>query len=536
MDIMKKVLIADNVPGECLAILKAAGLAVESRPGLTEEGLREALRGVSGLICRSGVKVTARALEQADALEAICRAGVGVDNVDVEAASRRGVAVMNTPGGNTVSTAEHAFALMLGLARNVGPAYIAMREGRWEKKRFVGSQLSGATLGVIGLGRIGQEVAKRAAAFGMKVHAYDPQVSRERAERLGVVLAEDLQTLLAASDYVTVHVPETEGTQGLIGEQTIPLMKDGACVVNCARGAVVDQEAVVRAVVGGKLGGAAFDVFAKEPPEDYAFARHDRILATPHLGASTREAQAAVATEAAQQLVDALVRGQYRNAVNLSLLPPEEMKRLEPWCDLAARLGSLVAQLAGGRPEAVEVVCKGELAQGDTEPVSRYGIMGFMRSRLGPKVNVVSAPYLAAERGIRLTSVRTSGSEGGFTSLVEVRLTANGTVSAAVGTLLGRTHPRIVRINEFDVEVAPEGDLLIVFNNDMPGCIGAVGAALGGARINVARMSVARQQAGGNALLAFNLDSACDEATLARIRAFELVQRAVLVRLCCRPA
>ncbi len=315
---MKKILVADALPQQCITVLKEAGFDIDYRPGLSEDELKEAVKDVAGIICRSGAKITGGVLEGADRLEVVCRAGVGVGNIDVAAASRRGVVVMNTPGANTISTAEHAFALMLALARNIGPAYVSMRAGRWEKKKFLGSQLWGSTLGVVGLGRIGREVARRAVAFGMKVCAYDPFVTRDTAEKIGVELLDDLEDVLKGSDYVTVHVPETEQTDGLIDAEKIGMMKKGSCIINCARGSAVDQDAVVAAVDEGHLRGAAFDVYEKEPPDDYRFACNDRILATPHLGASTEEAQVAVAREAAQQLIEALQRGHFRNALNLS--------------------------------------------------------------------------------------------------------------------------------------------------------------------------------------------------------------------------
>ncbi len=528
---MKKVLVADTLPEQCTQMLVEAGFEVIYRPGLPEEELKEAARDVNGIICRSGAKVTAKVLESADALEAICRAGVGVDNIDVAAASRKGVVVMNTPGGNTISTAEHAFALMLGLARNIGPAYASMREGRWEKKKLTGAQLYGSSLGVVGLGRIGREMARRATAFGMTVRAYDPFVTRETAEKMGVELRDKLEDVLADCDYLTVHVPETEQTEGLIGAGQIALMKDGSCIINCARGSVLDQDAAVAAVRSGKLRGAAFDVYVKEPPDDYEFARQDGVLATPHLGASTEQAQLAVATEAAEELIAALQRGHFRNAVNVSFVPPEEMRLLQPYCDLAAHLGRFVAQLQPGRPEALEISYLGELAHDDVELVQDYGAMGLMQSSLGANVNVVSAPYLAHERGIRVTSSATVGSEAGFTDLVELRLTTDTGTAQAAGTVFGREYPRIVSIDGFHVELIPEGHILVVFGKDMPGLIGKVGAMLGDAGVNIARMGFGRREAGGSALLGLNLDSPCDERTAERIQSLGVVQRVAAIEL-----
>jgi D-3-phosphoglycerate dehydrogenase len=406
-----------------------------------------------------------------------------------------------------------------------------MRENRWEKKRFTGSQLSGKTLGVVGLGRIGQEVARLAVAFGMNVLACDPDVTRDTADKIGVTLVDTLQELLGSCDYLTVHVPENEQTRGLIGAEEIALMKPDARVINGARGSVVDLGAVTAAVKGGRLGGAAFDVYEKEPPEDYEFARDDRIIATPHLGASTEEAQLAVAIQAAEQLADALRGGRFRNAVNADLMAPEELKVLEPYCDLAARLGKLVCGLNRGRPEALAVVCSGGLAGHDVGPLVNYALMGVMRWTLGVGVNIVSAPYLAQDRGIQVTSSQTPGQTGAFANMLEVMLRTDAGELRAAGTVFEGKLARIVRIGEFDVEIEPRGHVLIVFNADLPGCIGKVGTLLGEAGINVARMGVCRQQVGGNALLALNLDSPCDQAIIDKIKAYELIQDAVAIEL-----
>ncbi len=521
---MKTVLVADRLPDRCSDILQQAGLEVRYCPGLSEDELKEAIEEAEGVICRSGATLSESVIESARRLEAICRAGVGVNNIDVAAASRRGVVVMNTPGANTLSTAEHAFALMLALARNIGPAYIAMREARWAKKQFLGSQLAGSTLGIVGLGRIGQAVARRGFAFEMNVLAHDPYLSSDTARRLGVELLEDLDGLLKRCDYLTVHVPENEQTQGLIGAEQIAAMRPEARVINCARGSVVDQDAVVRAVREGRLAGAAFDVYVKEPPESYEFAQNDRILATPHLGASTEEAQIAVATEAADQMVDALLHQHYRNALNVTPVPLEEMKVLQPYCDLAARLGKLVAQLNRARPKSVEVSCRGDVAERSIQPIVNYGLMGVLRHMVGRSANIVSAPHLAEERGITVTSTSTVGREAGFTDLIEIKLVTDRDEMPVAGTVFGHSLPRVVSIGEFYVEVIPEGELLVVRGRDVPGLIGRVGAILGEAGVNVARMGFGRREKGGDALLALNLDSPAHEAALQEIRGLEVVE------------
>jgi len=531
---MKRVLIADTLPDVCVQLLSDTGLEVDYRPGMTPEELKEASRTASGIVCRSGAKITADVLATAECLEAITRAGVGVNNIDVSAASLKGVVVMNTPGGNTTSTAEHAFALMIALARNIGPAYVGMREGRWDKKKCIGSQLAGATLGVVGLGRIGQTIAKRAVAFGMNVIGMDPYVNREAAERHKVALVENIEQMLPDCDYLTLHVPQTESTTGLIDAESIALMKPTACIINCARGAVVDQDAVVAAVKDGRLGGAAFDVYTKEPVDDYSFAQHDRILATPHLGASTDQAQLAVATQAAEQMVEALLHNNFVNALNIPAVAPEEKVTLEPFCRLAERLGRLAAAINDGRPESILVSCRGELTHCDVRPVQTHGALGIMRSMLGNDVNIVSAPHIAEERGISVTSSSSEGTLTGFTDSVEIQyVTDTGTLSIA-GTVFSHEHLRITNIDGFELELAPEGEMLFVFSKDMPGLIGQVGSILGTAGINVARMAFGRIPESGDAeraLLALNLDCPCTPEAIESIAALEVVEDVVTLAL-----
>ena len=524
---MPKVLIADKLPDSTVNILAEAGLEIVNKPGLKPDDLKQAIRDVDGVIVRSGVQLTADILEAADRLRAICRAGVGVDNIDLAAATRKGIVVMNTPGANTISTAEHTFALILALSRNVGPAYISMREGKWDRKRFVGAELAGTTLGIVGLGRIGQAVAARALAFGMKVVGHDPFIARDVAANLGVRLLDSLEEVLKVSDYVTVHVPGSEQTRGLIGEREIALMKPGARLINCARGEVLDQAAVTRAVEAGRLAGAALDVYEEEPPPSFEFARNDRILATPHLGASTEAAQLAVGTQAAEQMVEALIRGEYPNALNIVSVSAEEMERLRPYCELAQQLGKSAGCLNRGRPRAVRVTCFGEVAEHNTAPIVNYGVMGVLQSMVGNNVNIVSAPQLAEERGMQVTSSTSRTQQAGFTDLIALGLSTDAGEIEIAGTVLERKHPRIVRIGQFQTEVVPEGHLLMVFAKDRPGLIGKVGEVLGRTSINIARMTFSRKEAGGEALLALNLDSPCGEEALKRIRALDLVEKAI---------
>jgi D-3-phosphoglycerate dehydrogenase len=500
-----KVLLADRISAECKELLTAAGLEVSDRPGLDVAGLKEAIADADGVILRSGVRLTAEVLGSAKRLKAACRAGVGVDNIDIEEATRRGVIVMNTPSGNTISTAEQTMALMLGLSRNTGPAYLSMRKGEWERKKFVGSQLAGKTLGVIGLGRIGRAVARRAQAFEMRVVGLDPFVTAQAAGESGVELVESLEALLAASDYVTLHVPKTDETSRLIGAGEIEKMKRGARLINCARGGVVDEAAVVAAVKAGKLAGAAFDVYETEPPSDFGLFEDARILTTPHLGASTAEAQEAVSREAAEQMVDCLSGRAIRNAVNLLPVPAEDRERLRPHLELVRRLGRFAVQMEAGRIEQVEVVAYGEVVEPHMRHLESYALVGMMEGMMEEGANLVNAAVLARERGIRVRST-TAPAEGGFSSLVVVKVKGDVREQRVAGTVFGDEHFRVIRVGGFQVEIVPEGTILLVKGQDAPGLIGQVGTALGETGINIARMGFGRRKVGGEALLALNLD------------------------------
>ncbi len=528
---MPVVLLADKVSDKAVEMLREEGMEVLNKPGLSPEELKEVVKGVDGVICRSGVNITAGVLEAADRLKAVCRAGVGVDNIDISAASRKGVVVMNTPGANTISTAEHTIALMLALARNVGPAYISMREGKWDRKKFTGAELCGTVLGIIGLGRVGREVARRATAFQMEVLGYDPFISSEIAEQSGIKLIEELESLLRSCDYLTVHIPATSDTKGLVGRKEIALMKPQARIINCARGEVVDMEAVVEAVKKGNLAGGGFDVYENEPPGDFSFALNDKILSTPHLGASTEAAQIAVGMQAAAQMVDGLKKKTYRNALNITPVPQEEMKRLRPFCELARKLGHSAGVLNRGRVKSVKVLCRGEVAQDNARPVENSAIIGVLQTMVGDEVNMVNAPYLARERGIEFGSSCTNDTKGGFTNLVELKLETEEGVLEISGTLLGKLHQRIIRVNRYDTEIVPEGELLFVFGEDKPGLIGRIGEKLGGKGINIARMTFAREAAGGGALLVLNLDSRCEDDTISELEASDGVRRAVPVTI-----
>lgn len=528
---MAKVLIADKLPQSTIQMVSEAGYEVDNSPGLSPEELKEALKDSAGVICRSGAKLTEDVFSTADDLKVVCRAGVGVDNIDIEAASRKGVVVMNTPGANTISTAEHTFALMLGLSRNVGPAYISMREGKWDRKKFKGAQLAGKTLGIIGLGRVGRAVAQRARAFDMKLIGVDPYISRDKASKLGITLHETLSDMLGECDYLTVHVPVNDETTGMIGTQEIEQMKPSARIINCARGAIVDRDAAVEAVRSGELAGAAFDVYVEEPPSDHDFTHDDRILATPHLGASTEAAQQAVGAQAAEQLIAALQDEHFRNALNITSVPPEQMDVLRPFCELSLKMGKLVGALNTGRLESLTVECKGDISECDITPVVNHGIMGVLETVLGENVNIVSAPHIAEERGMEINGHSSSATEGGFTDLISLSLCTENREISVSGTVLGESHSRIVKVAGFDTEIEPEGHLLLLYTQDRPGVVGEVGATLGQADINIAQMTFGRQKEGGSSLLALKLDNPCEDKIMQHLEKLDVVESAVSISL-----
>ena len=464
-------------------------------------------------------------------MKVICRAGVGVDNVDVRAASRKGIIVMNTPGGNTTSTAEHTMALLLAMVRNIPQAAASVKAGAWERKKFTGAQLAGKVLGILGLGRVGAEVARRARAFEMKVLAHDPYVVEGSRQAEGVELVKSLEELLRKSDVVTVHTPLTDETRGMIGREEIALMKDGARIINAARGGVVDEEALCEAIQSGKLAGAALDVFVEEPPEGNPLISLDSVVATPHLGASTEEAQIAVSVDAARQMVDALSGREVRFTVNFPAVDPEELKDLGPYLDLVERMGLLQMQLLNRRVKRVELVYYGDVARKRLRPITTFYTIGLLKPILGEHLNMVSAPVLAEERGIEITQTLSSGREN-FSSAITARLWAeDGTEHSMTGTVFDRKIPRIVRIEGFEVEVIPDGEMLVVFDRDRPGLIADMAGVLGRAGINIGRMTFGRKDTGGDAITVFNLDAAPDERVLEGMRKVPGVESVHLVHM-----
>ncbi|HYV67940.1 MAG TPA: phosphoglycerate dehydrogenase [Myxococcales bacterium] len=519
-----RILISDDLSPEAKAILERVPSAqVDVRVGLKPQELREVIGGYDALAVRSATKVTKDVLEAAQKLRVIGRAGTGVDNIDLAAASRRGVVVMNAPGGNSVSVAEHTLALLLALARQVADASQSTRGGRWEKKKFAsGRELSGKTLGVIGTGSIEALVVRRPQAFGMKVIGYDPFLAAEAAEKLGIELV-DLSGIWTRSDAVTLHVPLTEQTKNMVGAAQIARMKQGALVVNCARGGLVDEKALAAALKGGKLGGAALDVFEEEPPPaDHPLFSCPNFIGTPHLGGSTEDAQQNVATIVCEAMVDYLTTGTIRNAVNVPSVSAEVLERLGPFLRLCEKMGALSGQLAlegetATAPEQIEIAYAGDVSQQPTAPLTAAVLKGVLGTFLAEPVNEVSAPALAKERGLSVTQVK-SNETPDFASLVTVRLRSKAGPAEVAGTIVGKREPRIVRVNEFEVEAAPQGTMLVMVNQDKPGVIGNVGRTLGEAQVNIAQFALARVAETGRALALVNIDGTASAETLEKLR------------------
>jgi D-3-phosphoglycerate dehydrogenase len=498
----KRVLVSDPLAEEGLAYLRQH-VGVDVRLGLSPEELAAVIRGYDGLIVRSGTQVTARVIQAADRLAVVGRAGTGVDNIDLEAATLRGIVVVNVPNSNAVSVAEHTIALLLALARHLPQADASLRARRWARHGLRGTEVRGKTLGIIGLGRIGSAVARRAQGLEMEVIAHDPFVSVDYAMRRGVTLV-PLKKLLRESDFVSLHVPLTELTRRMIGAQELAMMKPTACLINCARGGIVDEEALCAALDTGNLTGAALDVFAEEPPADSPLLSNDRVILTPHLAASTNEAQQQAAREIAHQVVEVLKGQVPRYPVNAPLLSPEELAVLGPYMDLALRLGRFYAQLARGNLTQVELTLSGEVASHDPTILTASALQGVLEAISEEPVNVVNARLLAEQRGLRVVERRTPAVENLTNSLALDLHTTEGKRSV-MGTVL-RGEPHIIRINGFWIDFVAQGRLLLSEHIEGPGILGRVGALLGEVGINISFVQVGRQERGGLGLMVLGID------------------------------
>jgi len=511
-----KVLVSDNISPNCVEILKNAGLEVDVKVGLKAEELKACIGDYHGLVIRSATKVTAEIIDAARNLKVIGRAGSGLDNVDKAAATKKGIVVMNTPGGNTITTAEHTIAHIVSLARKIPQATMSMKTGKWDKKKFMGVELFKKTLGIIGIGNIGSQVAKRMQAFAMNVIAYDPFLSGDQAKTMGIEKV-DLEEVFKRSDFITIHTPLTPETKNLINKDTIKLMKQGVRIINCARGGIINEKDLYDAIVEGQVAGAALDVFEKEPPENNPLLTLDNVICTPHLGASTKEAQENVAIAVAEQIVDYLVNGTIRNAINFPSIPADQVSRLQPYINLAEKLGGFAAQIFEGGATEITIEYQGDASKINTAPVTIAAIKGFLTPILEETVNFVNAPIIAKERGIEVKELKTSD-EGDYQSMIALRLRAKDKESYVAGALISKKDPRIVCIDKFKVEIVPEGELLFMYNNDKPGVIGNIGTLLGKNKINIARMHFGRETPGGTAISVVSIDTHASQKIMNEIK------------------
>ncbi|OGX18172.1 MAG: phosphoglycerate dehydrogenase [Omnitrophica WOR_2 bacterium RBG_13_44_8b] len=526
-----KILVSDPLSDEGLKILKQEKeFQVDVKTELKPEQLKEIIKDYDALVVRSATKVNKDIIGAAAKLKVVGRAGVGLDNVDLEAATQKGIIVMNTPAGNTISTAEHTMSMILALSRNIPQAYVSTKKGEWKRSKFMGVELYGKVLGIVGLGRIGSEVARRALSFGMKILAFDPFLSRSVAEAMGIESVE-LKELLQKSDYITVHTPLTEETKHMISSEEFALMPKGVRIINCARGGIIDEQALVNAIKEGKVAGAAMDVFEKEPvPPESELLKLDNVVITPHLGASTEEAQVNVAIEVAEIVRDALLGKGIRNAANYPCLEAEVCKILDPYINLADKMGSFAAQLVEGRFQELSIVYSGEIIQYDLSPLTMSLAKGILSPILKETVNFINAVSLAKERGIKIQEAKSS-KEGEFVNLVQLEIKTDKETRKIFGTLSSNKQPRIVKVDEYYVELSPAGDMIFIQNQDKPGVIGNLGMLMGKHNINIAAMTFGRDKQGGKAISVLNVDSAISSEVLDKIKKLENILSVKIIKL-----
>jgi D-3-phosphoglycerate dehydrogenase len=525
-----KVLVADKLNKAGVEALQAEpGIEVDVKTGLKPEELKSIIGDYEGLVVRSDTKVTAEIIEAGKKLMVVGRAGVGVDNIDLKAATQHGVIVVNAPTSNTTSAAEHAFGLMLALARHIPQANIRLKEGFWERSEYVGSELKGKCLGVIGLGNVGSEVSRRAIAFEMRVLGYDPFVSAEYAGKLGVELVE-LPVLLKESDFITLHIPSTADTKGLIGEKELALLKPTVRIINCARGGLINEELLYKAVEEGQIAGAAIDVFSKEPATDNILLKSGKIIVTPHLGASTVEAQAGVAIDIAEEILSVLKGKTARYTVNAPKIPAEVMSTLAPFMNVASMLGSLARQIMEGQLKKVQIMYNGEIANQDATALNALIIGGLLEGMSEERVNLVNASIITAQRGIKVVEQKEITCEN-YANLITLEVTTSTGKTTVAGTVLrGESH--VVRVNDFWLDMIPTGGyFLLCDHNDRPGLIGAVGTITGEVDINISSMQLARLQPRGHALMILALDEPIPDNQMEKIIALPDVNSAKLVKL-----
>ncbi len=515
--LMSKVLVSDKLADVGLKILQESGFQVDVKTGLSEDELVDIIPEYDALVIRSGTTVTEKIVQAATNLKVIGRAGIGVDNVDLKAASKHGVIVMNTPTGNAVTTAEHAIAMLFAVSRHIPQAASSLKGGSWDKKKFTGRQLSGATLGIVGVGNIGRIVANRALGLNMKVIGFDPFLTAEAAEKLGIEPV-SLDELYERASFITIHTPLNDKTRGLINKQAFQKMKPGVILVNCARGGIVVEEDLNWAIQEGIVAGAALDVFEQEPPQEgNPLIQSDRVIGTPHLGAATEEAQLNVAIEVAEQVTAFLKDGSISNAVNVPSVSGETLKILGPYLSLGEKLGSIQGQLSDTVPLEVNIEYCGDIADVDVKPITVSILKGILAPMLSDvNVNYVNAPIIAEERGIKVVESKVTA-HADFTSLLKVTLSRKGEELSVAGSIFGHSHPRLVQINDFYMEVIPEGSLLFIQNEDKPGVIGAVGTLLGQNGVNISRMQLGTSAKSDRAIALYSVDKKLDQDLLKQL-------------------
>jgi D-3-phosphoglycerate dehydrogenase len=519
-----RVLISDDLSPAAVAIFKERGIDVDVKIGLPKDELEKIIKDYDGLAVRSATKVTEKVIAAAGRLKVVGRAGIGVDNIDVKAATAKGVIVMNTPFGNSITTAEHAISLMMALARQIPAADRSTQAGKWEKSKFMGVELFNKTLGVFGCGNIGSIVADRAIGLKMKVIAYDPFLSAERAMALGVEKVE-FEEMLRRADFITLHTPLTDKTRNVLNADSIARMKKGARLINCARGGLVDERALAEAITSGHIAGAAFDVFEVEPAKDSPLFGLPNVICTPHLGAATNEAQENVALQVAEQMADYLLKGAITNAINFPNITAEEAPRLKPWVKLAEQLGSFAGQLTESSIKSIHIEYAGEVAKLNTKPMSAAALAGVLRPLLSG-VNMVSAASNAKERGIKLEET-TRGQDGAFESYMKLTIRSEQYDRAIAGTVFSDSHPRVIQVRDINMEFEISPHMLFVRNADKPGFIGRFGAVMGEAGVNIATFNLGRDKPGGDAICIVATDEAVSADVLAKVRALPHVVRAM---------
>ena len=525
---MAKILVSDPIDQVGIDILKQVA-QVDIKTGLPQEEIIKIIPEYDALMLRSGTKVTKAIIEAGTQLKIIGRAGVGVDNIDVPAATRQGIVVVNSPEGNTIAAAEHALAMMMALARHIPDANQSVKDKQWDRKRFVGIEVYKKTLGVVGLGKIGSHVATVAKSMGMKLLAYDPFISKERAEQLGCTLV-DLDLLFSESDFITFHIPKTPETENLINAETIAKMKPPVRLINCSRGGIIDENALVEALEQKRIGGAALDVFSEEPLGESRLREFSNVILTPHLGASTTEAQVNVSIDVAEQIRDVLLGLPARSAVNIPGLTPDVMEKLRPYLRLAETLGTLVGQLAGGRIEQLTVQLQGDLASNATQPIVIAAIKGLLSQALRERVNYVNAAIEAKERGIRIIETR-DASVRDYSGSLHLKAIGSMGEHSATGALLSNGEIRITDVDEFPINVPPSNYMVFTLHRDMPGIIGRIGSLLGSFNVNIASMQVGRKIVRGDAVMALSLDDPLPEGLLAEITKVDGIRDAYTVKL-----